>query len=296
MDVTIQHVNKRFDQKQVLQGIDLRITSGQCVALVGPSGSGKTTLLRLIAGLEKVSDGTIRFGEIDMTHAAPNQRGVTMLFQRPLLFPHLTVAQNIRLGMAKGHHGDLKQWLEKVGLAGRADAFVHELSGGEQQRASLARALASGPNFLLLDEPFSSLDLPRRRELRTLIRRLTVAEGVTTLLVTHDREEAMAMADYVYVMEQGQIIDQGHPVKLAEKSPFFGDGVYLDGDWYPLSEVKLVLRPTNGLQEHVTITKELTQYGVRFYEVERETGERLVVQTIETFLENVTAYLVRKEG
>jgi ABC-type sulfate/molybdate transport systems ATPase subunit len=148
----------------------------------------------------------------------------------------------------------------------------------------------------LLDEPFSSLDLPRRRELRTLIRRLTVAEGVTTLLVTHDREEAMAMADYVYVMEQGQIIDQGHPIELAQKSPFFGDGLYLDGEWYPLSEVKLVLRPTNGLQERVTITKELTQYGVRFYEVERQTGERLVVQTTETFSEKVTAYLVRKEG
>lgn len=296
MDVTIQHVNKRFGQKQVLQAIDLHIPSGQCVALVGPSGSGKTTLLRLIAGLEKVSGGIIRFGETDMTHVAPNQRGVTMLFQRPLLFPHLTVGQNIRIGMSTGRQQDVHEWLTKVGLTGRADAYVHELSGGEQQRASLARALASGPNFLLLDEPFSSLDLPRRRELRTLIRRLTVAEGVTTLLVTHDREEAMAMADYVYVMEQGQIIDQGHPIELAQKSPFFGDGLYLDGEWYPLSEVKLVLRPTNGLQERVTITKELTQYGVRFYEVERQTGERLVVQTTETFSEKVTAYLVRKEG
>ena len=296
MDVTIQHVNKRFGQKQVLQAIDLHNPSGQCVALVGPSGSGKTTLLRLIAGLEKVSGGIIRFGETDMTHVAPNQRGVTMLFQRPLLFPHLTVGQNIRIGMATGRQQDVHEWLTKVGLTGRVDAYVHELSGGEQQRASLARALASGPNFLLLDEPFSSLDLPRRRELRTLIRRLTVAEGVTTLLVTHDREEAMAMADYVYVMEQGKIIDQGHPIELAQKSPFFGDGVYLDGEWYPLSDVKLVLRPTNGLQERVTITKELTQYGVRFYEVERQTGERLVVQTTETFSEKVTAYLVRKEG
>lgn len=108
MDVTIQHVNKRFGQKQVLQAIDLRIASGQCVALVGPSGSGKTTLLRLIAGLEKVSDGIIRFGEVDMTHVAPNQRGVTMLFQRPLLFPHLTVGQNIRIGMTTGHQQDVQ--------------------------------------------------------------------------------------------------------------------------------------------------------------------------------------------
>ncbi|OIN68192.1 ABC transporter [Exiguobacterium sp. KRL4] len=296
MDVTIQHVNKTFGQTKVLHEIDLTIPSGRCVALIGPSGSGKTTLLRLIAGLEKVSSGSIHFGATEVTRVAPNQRGVTMLFQRPLLFPHLTVGQNVRLGMQAGHKQEVEQWLDRVGLTGRADAFVHELSGGEQQRASLARALASQPNFLLLDEPFSSLDLPRRRELRTLIRRLTEAQGVTTLFVTHDREEAMAMADYVYVMEQGHIIDQGKPVQLAEKSPFFGDGVHLNGEWYPLSEVKLVLRPTNDLQERVTITKELIQYGVRFYEVERDTEERLVVQTTETFEETMTAYIVRKEG
>ncbi|MFZ0076851.1 ABC transporter ATP-binding protein [Exiguobacterium undae] len=296
MDVMIQHVTKTFGKKKVLQEIDLTISSGKCVALVGPSGSGKTTLLRLIAGLERVSSGTIHFGTTEMTRVAPNERGVTMLFQRPLLFPHLTVGQNVRLAMKKGSRQDVNEWLKRVGLTGRAESFVHELSGGEQQRASLARALASEPNFLLLDEPFSSLDLPRRRELRTLIRRLTEAEGVTTLLVTHDREEAMAMADYVYVMEQGRIIDQGNPVRLAETSPFFGDGVHLNGEWYSLSDVKLVLRPTKESFERVTITKELIQYGVRFYEVEREAGERLIVQTSETFSEAMTAYIVRKEG
>lgn len=294
MDVRINKVMKRFGKTTVLQDIDLTIASGQCVALVGPSGSGKTTLLRLIAGLEKVSGGTIHFGERDVTKTVPSKRGVTMLFQRPLLFPHLTIGQNIRLGM-RGDARQVSEWLDRVGLPGREADFVYQLSGGEQQRASLARALASQPNFLLLDEPFSSLDLPRRRELRTLIRRLTEQQGVTTLLVTHDREEAMAMADYVYVMQAGRIIEQGRPVALSETSPFFGDGLALDGTWYPLSAIELVLRPTNQTNERVTITKELIQYGVRFYEVERATGERLVIQTRGAFDEATTVYVVRKE-
>lgn len=294
MDVRINKVTKRFGKTTVLQDIELTIDSGQCVALVGPSGSGKTTLLRLIAGLENVSSGTIHFGTEDVTKRVPNKRGVTMLFQRPLLFPHLNIGQNIRLGLKRQEGHVVAKWLERVGLAGREADLVHQLSGGEQQRASLARALASEPNFLLLDEPFSSLDLPRRRELRTLIRRLTEQQGVTTLLVTHDREEAMAMADYVYVMQAGRIIDQGQPVTLSETSRFFGDGLELDGVWHPLSEIELVLRPTNQVNERVTITKELIQYGVRFYEVERASGERLVVQTTETFAESTTVYVVRK--
>ena len=294
MEVTIQQVSKRFGTKQVLSEIDLRIESGQCVALVGPSGSGKTTLLRLIAGLERVTNGSIRFGGRDVTALSPNQRGVTMMFQRSLLFPHLNVEQNIRLGAKMLTPVELDSWLHRVGLEGRGRSAIHELSGGEQQRASLARALASQPDFLLLDEPFSSLDVPRRRELRTLIRKLTEEQGVTTLLVTHDREEAMAMADVVYVLEQGRIVDHGSPINLSETSPFFGEGIQIKGTWYPLTAVNLVSRPTKEEDERVTITKELIQYGVRFYEVERTSGERIVLSSEE--LIHQQGYIVRKEG
>lgn len=295
MEVTIQQVNKRFGTKHVLSDIDVNIASGQCVALVGPSGSGKTTLLRLIAGLERVTSGVIQFGDRDVTVLSPNQRGVTMMFQRSLLFPHLNVEQNIRLGAKQLTPIELESWLHRVGLEGRGKSAVHELSGGEQQRASLARALASQPDFLLLDEPFSSLDVPRRRELRTLIRKLTEEQGVTTLLVTHDREEAMAMADVVYVLEQGRIVDHGTPITLSQTSPFFGEGIQIDETWHPLTAVNLVSRPTKETDERVTITKELIQYGVRFYEVERASGERLVLSSDETIHEK-EGYIVRKEG
>lgn len=218
-----------------------------------------------------------------------------MMFQRSLLFPHLNVEQNIRLGAKQLTPIELESWLHRVGLEGRGKSAVHELSGGEQQRASLARALASQPDFLLLDEPFSSLDVPRRRELRTLIRKLTEEQGVTTLLVTHDREEAMAMADIVYVLEQGRIVDHGTPITLSQTSPFFGEGIQIEETWHPLTAVNLVSRPTKETDERVTITKELIQYGVRFYEVERASGERLVLSSDETIHEK-EGYIVRKEG
>ena len=129
MEVTIQQVNKRFGTKRVLSDIDLKIASGQCVALVGPSGSGKTTLLRLIAGLERVTSGVIQFGDRDVTVLSPNQRGVTMMFQRSLLFPHLNLEQNIRLGAKQLTSIELKSWLPRVGLEGREKSAVHELSG-----------------------------------------------------------------------------------------------------------------------------------------------------------------------
>lgn len=227
-----------------VDGVDLTVASGQFATVLGPSGSGKTTLLRCIAGFETVDSGTITLGgrELDapMTPAVrPFGRGISVVPQEGALFPHLDVARNVGFGLAHRSRAwrreRVAQLLELVGLQSLGDRRPHELSGGQQQRVALARALAPEPQLILLDEPFSALDAQLRAELREEVRELLRRLGTTTLLVTHDQAEAMALADHLVVMRAGRVVAAGDPRDVygapadTDLGRFLGEGVVLPG-------------------------------------------------------------------
>jgi len=207
-------LRKSFGRVGVLAGMDLVVAKGECVALLGPSGSGKTTLLRLIAGLERADGGSVSIeGELVSNHAVhvePAKRGVGMVFQQLALWPHLTVERQTRLVLHAWPKAErskrVEEMLAMARLSDKGRRYPHELSGGEQQRLALARALAPAPKILLLDEPLSNLDPELRRELRDELKRIISAAGTTTLLVTHLPEDAEAMATRVLRMERGRIL------------------------------------------------------------------------------------------
>ena len=211
--------------RPAVDGADLGLTCGRITALLGPSGSGKSTLLRAIAGLERLDAGSVRFeGRIwsgEGVHLEPENRRCGVVFQDYALFPHLTALDNVAFGLrglsrAQKREAALAR-LEAVELARRARAYPHELSGGEQQRVALARALAPGPDVMLLDEPFSGLDRRLRGELRETTAEALRASEAATLIVTHDAEEALALADSIALMSEGRIIQHGAPDALYLK-------------------------------------------------------------------------------
>ena len=216
----LEVVHHAYGAEPVLRGVSLGVAPGELACLLGPSGCGKTTLLRLAAGLETLQRGWITIGERLVadaqthSHLAPEERGVGLMFQDYALFPHLTIFENITFGM-EGPLPERHRWaaeaLERMGLARFRDAYPHTLSGGQQQRVALLRALAPEPGILLLDEPFSGLDVTRRAQVREDTLALLKETGVTTLMVTHDPEEAMYMADRIMVMDEGRIIQAGSP-------------------------------------------------------------------------------------
>ncbi len=209
-----EDISHTFGDRDVLRGISLDICKGEFVCLLGPSGCGKTTLLRLAAGLERLQHGTVRLGGTIAADAAshvdiaPEKRHVGMMFQDYALFPHLTVMENILFGVKKGDRKRI-DWVQDrlahFGLSHLTSIYPGTLSGGEQQRVALLRALAPHPQLLLLDEPFSALDKARRIEMREETADLIRGAGATTLMVTHDGEEAMFMADRIVVMNEGRI-------------------------------------------------------------------------------------------
>jgi sulfate transport system ATP-binding protein len=232
MDVSIRHVRKDFDRFPALRDVSLDIRSGELIALLGPSGSGKTTLLRLIAGLERPTEGAIFFGNEDASHKTVQERNVGFVFQHYALFRHMTVADNIGFGL-KVRPGATRpakteisrrasELLDLVQLSGLEKRYPAQLSGGQRQRVALARALAIEPRVLLLDEPFGALDAQVRRELRRWLRDIHDATGHTTVFVTHDQEEALELADRVVVMSQGQIeqIGTADDIYDTPNSPF----------------------------------------------------------------------------
>ncbi|MBA3606631.1 MAG: ABC transporter ATP-binding protein [Acidimicrobiia bacterium] len=215
----ITGVSKRFGDHEVLRDVDLDVAPGTICALLGPSGSGKTTLLRSIAGLEAPEAGTIELGEqllFDSRTAVPaEKRRIGMVFQDWALFPHLSVAQNVGFGLGRRPDRDrVTAVLEMVGLAAHAGRSPGTLSGGQQQRVALARALAPRPDVLLLDEPFSNLDVTLRARLRREVHGLLRAAGVTTVFVTHDQDEAFVLGDRVAVMNEGRIEQVDGPFEL----------------------------------------------------------------------------------
>ena len=213
--LAVKGVSKRFGDFTALRDIDLEVAAGEFVCFLGPSGCGKTTLLRLIAGLEAPSAGRIEHQGTDITREPPERRGFGIVFQSYALFPNLTVAQNIGYGLTGLARGErvarVRELLELVGLPGFDAKYPGQCSGGQQQRVALARALAPKPGVLLLDEPLSALDAKVRVQLRAQVKLLQHRLGVTTIMVTHDQEEALTMADRVVVMNHGVIEQAGTP-------------------------------------------------------------------------------------
>lgn len=218
--VQVQGFSKAFGQQPVFTDIQFSLEQGELVTLLGPSGCGKSTLLRSIAGLNHVDSGTLLVAGTDITHLAPQQRAIGMVFQSYALFPNMTVADNIAFGLKMqglskaAAAAKIEQIMALVQLTGKAQCYPHQLSGGQCQRVALARALVVEPKILLLDEPLSALDAKIRNTLRTQIRAIQQALQLTTLFVTHDQEEAMLMSDRILVMHAGQIVQSGTPEQV----------------------------------------------------------------------------------
>jgi iron(III) transport system ATP-binding protein len=241
--ITCEAVFKRFGAVRALDAFDLDVPDGKILSLLGPSGCGKTTALRVIAGFERPDRGSVTIGGRsvvdDRTMTPPEQRRVGMVFQDYALFPHLDVARNVAYGLDGRDPDRVQKVLTLVGLEDKARRMPHELSGGEQQRVALARALAPRPDAILLDEPFSNLDATLRVRMRRDVRRILNWARATTIFVTHDQEEALAMADVVAVMRAGTIVQAGTPKDLyqspADKwvAGFIGESEFVDGDAGP---------------------------------------------------------------
>ncbi len=234
--VELSDLTRLYGSTKALDGLTLHIEPGELVALLGPSGCGKTTALRILAGLDEATSGTVSVGGVDVSRVPASKRDMGMVFQAYSLFPHLTVLDNVAFGLKM--RGKAKQdrtsraadMLDLVGLTAHTHKYASELSGGQQQRVALARALAIQPRVLLLDEPLSALDAKVRTQLRDEIRRVQLEVGTTTLFVTHDQEEALAVADRVGVMSQGRLEQLAAPAELYANpaTPFVADFVGLN--------------------------------------------------------------------
>jgi sulfate transport system ATP-binding protein len=226
--ITLDGVSKRFGSVRAVDNVTFDVAPGSLTAILGPSGCGKSTLLRLLAGFEHVDAGRVTLEGRNVTNLPLRERNVGFVFQGYALFPHLSVAQNIAfaLDVRKADRARtrerVRELLDLVQLPGHEERFPHELSGGQRQRVALARALAAQPSILLLDEPFAALDVHVRRDLRAWLRRLHDEVHVTTLLVTHDADEAMEIADALVLMQAGRVEQTGTPLELYEQpvSPF----------------------------------------------------------------------------
>jgi iron(III) transport system ATP-binding protein len=244
--VTVTGLDKAFGVHPVLAGLDLEVPAGSLTAILGPSGSGKTTLLRLLAGFERADAGTIGIGGVVVdgsgVHLPPERRRIGYVPQEGSLFPHLTVAGNVGFGLPARHHGarqrrggKVEALLETVGLAGFGRRYPHQLSGGQQQRVALARALAIEPAVVLLDEPFASLDAHLRASVRADVQEIFRRAGTTAVLVTHDQDEALSVADRVAALRDGRIAQCAPPEDLYSRpadpglASFIGDANLVEG-------------------------------------------------------------------
>ncbi|MGJ7578813.1 putative 2-aminoethylphosphonate ABC transporter ATP-binding protein [Variovorax sp. RHLX14] len=259
----LRGIQKRFGSFSALDDIDLSIRQGEFVCFLGPSGCGKTTLLRIIAGLETQTAGTILQAGRDISVLPPAARDYGIMFQSYALFPNLSVADNVAYGLVNRKQSKAQakprvdELLQLVGLPGSGDKYPSQMSGGQQQRIALARALATSPGLLLLDEPLSALDAIVRVHLRNEIRSLQRKLGVTTIMVTHDQEEALSVADRIVVMNHGVIEQVGTPMQVYREpaSPFVADFVgkvnrltaVAEGDhWFRCGEKRLQCAPGAG--------------------------------------------------
>jgi putative spermidine/putrescine transport system ATP-binding protein len=231
--VEFRGIRRSFGATYALDGLDLQLRPGELLALLGPSGCGKTTALRLLAGFDSPTEGQVLIGGKDVTGVPASKRDTGMVFQAYSLFPTMTAAENVAFGLrmrkvgAAARAKRAAELLEVVGLGSRGASYPHQMSGGQQQRVALARALAVSPSVLLLDEPLSALDARVRVQLRDEIRRVQLAEGITTLFVTHDQSEALAVADRVAVLNAGRLeqVDVPQIVYAHPATPFVAEFV-----------------------------------------------------------------------
>jgi sulfate transport system ATP-binding protein len=257
MRIDVDAVSKRFGEFTALEDVSVAVDEGSLTALLGPSGSGKSTLLRIIAGLETPDAGAVSIDGADVTAARPQDRGIGFVFQHYAAFTHMTVWQNVAFGLKirKRPRDEVRERVDEllalVGLTKWADQRPDQLSGGQRQRMALARALAVQPRVLLLDEPFGALDANVRAELRRWLRRLHDEQGVTTVLVTHDQEEAMEVADTIAVMNAGRIEQVGSPRDVYDRPAtdfvmsFLGPVSKIDGRLVRPHDVTVSLTPSD---------------------------------------------------
>ncbi|PXW98832.1 iron(III) transport system ATP-binding protein [Sphaerotilus hippei] len=251
--LSLEHLSLRYGTQTIVDGLDLQLSRGSIGCLLGPSGCGKTTVLRAIAGFEPVSGGQIlldgRVVSSAAVHVPPEQRRIGMVFQDYALFPHLSVQRNVAFGLRGVADADLRvaKMLATVGLAQSGGKYPHELSGGQQQRVALARALVMQPALLLMDEPFSNLDVELRERLAAEVREIIKSHGTTAILVTHDQHEAFAVADQIGIMSGGHIQQWDSAYNLYHRpanrlvADFVGQGVFLPGEVGQGSQVWLEL-------------------------------------------------------
>ena len=290
MSISIRRVTKRFDDFLALDDVSVEVGSGSLTALLGPSGSGKSTRLRIVAGLETADAGSVSIDGVDVTGRPPQKRGVGFVFQHYAAFKHMTVHDNVAFGLRirKRPKAEIEErvsrLLQLVQLDRFAKRFPSQLSGGQRQRMGLARALAIDPSVLLLDEPFGALDARVRAELREWLRRLHEETHTTTVIVTHDQDEAMEVADEVAVMSQGRIEQVGTPREVYERPEnefvmtFVGQAHRIGDAFVRPHDLEVTLEP-NGATREVMVER-IVHFGfsVRIDLVDAE-GERLSVET-----------------
>lgn len=313
-DLVLDSVTRRYGGKTAVEAVGFTLRPGRITALLGPSGSGKSTLMRLIAGLERPDAGEIRLGDTVLStperQVPPEQRGVGLVFQDYALFPHISVLDNVGFGLGKvprrTREARSRALLEQVGLADRANAWPHALSGGEQQRVALVRALAREPGVLLLDEPFSGLDRHLRAGVRDFLFPALKASGAAVAVVTHDVEEALLLADDLVLLAEGRVLQTGRPADCYRRpaSPqaarLLGDVTMLDGvcrdgevstafGSLPAAgladgAVQVLLRPESVRPDPAGVSARITQVrfvgGAMEYQLERD-GQRVVVRAPE---------------
>jgi sulfate/thiosulfate transport system ATP-binding protein len=289
MGIAVRDVSKRFGKFTALEAVSVDVPSGSLTALLGPSGSGKSTLLRVIAGLERPDTGQVLLDGEDVTGRPPQRRGVGFVFQHYAAFRHMTVYENVAFGLRvrrtprKEIRPRVEELLHLVQLEGLAKRYPAQLSGGQRQRMGLARALAVDPTVLLLDEPFGALDARVRKELRRWLRRLHDETHTTTLIVTHDQEEAMDVADQIVLMNQGRVEQAGGPRDLYEEPAnefvmgFVGPVNRIGEAFIRPHDVELMLEPNGECQE--AMVERLVHLGFEVrVELVRGDGEQLSVQ------------------
>ena len=286
MLLEVENLRHAYGEQEVVRGLGFALARGAIGCLLGPSGCGKTTVLRCIAGFEPVREGAIRIGgrvvSGDGVMVAPEHRRIGMVFQDYALFPHLSVADNIAFGLhrapAQERSARVAELASLVALSAALDKYPHEISGGQQQRVALARALAPRPELLLLDEPFSNLDVDLRERLSLEVREIIKASGATAVLVTHDQQEAFAMADEIGILQGGRIQQWDTPYNLYHRpanrfvADFVGQGAFLpakalnghqlqielgtlQGDSQGLSELEVLLRPDDVVHDDAAPTQ-----------------------------------------
>ena len=294
MKLEIKNLSVTLDRLPILRDISLEVRDGEFVSLLGPSGCGKSTMLKTIAGLLPVGDGEIYLGDQEVSRVPTHKRGAVVVFQDLRMFPHMTALENVAFplkmqGVARKERLSIAaEYLKKVQLEGREDQPVSKMSGGQQQRVALARALAAKPKLLLLDEPFSALDENLREDMRILVKQLQQELGVTTVLVTHDRGEALSMSDRVALMFDGRLVQYDAPEAVytrpatRQAADYFGDCVYLPGQvsdgWFtslfvnlpaqmPDGDYDLMVRPAQVVVDHAGLL-EATVTDLRYFGAE----------------------------